>query len=309
MPHPHFTRPAKPNGNLVLQERDIQILDLVYTYRFIDTFTLGLLLHHQGSAWALQGRLQKLYDHHYLDRPHRQLALKVIGEERFLIYALGREGAKVLATKYGEPLEKLRWTQKNNEVGDVHLKHTLGVARLRAALRLAIPDDAPSEGSEDYTRPYLLPWKQGEDIKARVMLPGRRDEDEAFILTPDGFFGLQKPKAPPNRSWFFLEYERSSNLKRFLRAKGMAYRALWKEKLQEKLFGIRGFRVLVIAQTERKKDMLRQRIRKWLATVTDHPSAMWLFTSEERYQLHQPESILSPIWQAAGEDQLVSLLE
>jgi hypothetical protein len=214
-----------------------------------------------------------------------------------------------LAAEEGESLEKVRWAQRSREVSELHLEHTLGITRFRAALRVAIPRIAPFEGSTDHTQPALLPWRQGEDIKAHVILPRPHAEEEKFVLTPDGFFGIQTPAPPPNRSFFFLEYERNSNLKRFLRAKGMAYRALWKQDVHEAHFGIKGFRVVVIAQTERKKETLRQIIREWLATVTNHPSEMWIFTSEERYTIHRPSSILEPIWQTAGDDRLLSLLD
>lgn len=303
MPHPHLTRPARPAGYLALQEQDLRILELVHAYRFLDTKTIAALLHHQGSDWALQGRLKKLYEHRYLDRPTHQAVLWLTEEQRHLIYALGREGAKVLAEHYEVPLEQSRWTQMNNEVGDVHLRHTLGVAWFHAALRLAIPVDAPHEGSAEYSKPYLLPWRQGLNIRVRIRLAHRDGVQRPYTLTPDAFFGLQKPKAPPNRSYFFLEYERGTkSLQRFLHTKGMAYRALWEQKKHDEHFGIKGFRVLVIATTERKHETLRGVIRTWLKTVPPLLHTMWLLTSETRYHLDDPRSVLRRIWQTADDE-------
>jgi hypothetical protein len=337
--HPYFTRANEQQHRLKLQERDKHLIRLVYEYGFIDSFTLSLLApdedyqpapHRRKTAQgngekgvqreqqrkekAIGVRLKALYNHHFLERPPRQWTLRVASTDaidRYLVYGLGREGGRLLAAEEGESLEKVRWAQRSREVSELHLEHTLGITRFRAALRTVIPGSAPFTGNTDHSQPYLLPWRQGEDIKAHVTLPLPRPhaEEEKFVLTPDGFFGIQTPEPPPNRSFFFLEYERNSNLKRFLRAKGMAYRALWKQDVHEARFGIKGFRVAVIAQTERKKETLRQIIREWLATVTDHSSEMWIFTSEEHYTIQRPASILEPMWQTASDDRLLSLFD
>lgn len=93
----------------------------------------------------------------------------------------------------------------------------------------------------------------------------------------------------------------------FTKVKGLGYRPYWKENKHERL-GIKGFRVLIVTKSEKRKDNMRAAIREWLTTVTPHPSEMWIFTSEERYHLARPESILQRIWQTAPDDRLVSLV-
>lgn len=306
--HPYFVR--NPKGSLVLQERDCSILDLVYEHRFLDTRTLALLLGHQGSEWALQSRLQKLFHHAFLDRPPRQLALKVTGEEPYLIYGLGRRGAQLLSDRYGLSMEPNRWTQKNNEVADIHLQHVLGLNRFRAALTLAIPSSAPHEGTADHSQTYLLPWRQGEILKAKIEIQTKSGRKESWSLTPDAFFGIQKPKQPPNRSYFFVEYQRTTpNAQRFVLAKGIAYLAYRKQGSHEKQLRIKDFRVLVIAQTESKQDTLRRYIREWLAKQKSPSWNRWLFTCEQHYSLERPETILGPIWKPSNDECLISLLD
>jgi hypothetical protein len=181
MLHPFFIRPVRPKGTLILQERDLRVLQLVYAYRCIDSYTLSLLLNHQGSEWALGQRLQKMYRHKLLDRPPRQVVLRLLEGERHLIYAIGREGARVLAERYGIPIGNLRWTQKNHEVGDLHLRYALAISRFRACLRLAIPYDAPRDGNTEYSRPYLLPWQQGDELKVKVSLTNKFGRREPWV--------------------------------------------------------------------------------------------------------------------------------
>jgi hypothetical protein len=316
--HPYFTREPEPKGKLELQARDQQIIRLVHEHRFLTTPLLTLLLaNHQGrpTKKALGMRLKKLFRHRFLDRPPKQWVLRVTDEEegRYLIYALGREGAKWLSEKERVPIDQLRWTQKNHEVGEPHLKHALGITRFRIALTLALKNLPPAS---------LLCWKHGEELKAKISLPDPKGQDQDFVLTPDGLLEIQKPDG--KRSSFYLEYEHSTNLKRFLRAKGMAYRTYWHhpnywkwEKREEgkklvaveKRFGFQGFRVLIIAGTERKKETLREIIQAWLKKENIKNAGMWLFTSEERYTLEHPESILGNIWQKATEDTELSLLD
>lgn len=306
--HPYFVR--HPKGQVDVQERDERTFDLLYEYRFLDTQMLGLLLDHQGSDWALQSRLRRLFDHAYIDRPAKQLVLLVAGESEHGVHALGRKGAQILAERRGLTLAPRRWTQKNNEVGDIHLQHVLGVNRFRICLRLAMPRSAPREGAADCSHRYFLPWIQEEELKIKVLLPDKSGQEHPWTLAPDGFFGIQHPQPPPNRSYFFLEYERGNpGFRRFVRAKCFAYRAYRKSRVHEEHLGIKGFRVLVITQTRRKMDTLRRYIRQALSKESHPPWALWLFTSEDHYNLEKPESVLKPIWVTANDDRPLSLVE
>lgn len=307
-----FLRPEKPEGRLVLQERDFQILLLVWMYRFLDSCTLRLLLGYKvRGEWACGSRLKVLWEHKYLDRPRQQIALMVTGDESFLVYGLGQKGADVLADRLGIPIDQSRWSQRNQEAGNIFLAHCLGLARFRACLTLTIPDEAPHEGSSDYTKPYRLPWKTGDELRARVEIELVRGTREKVTLIPDAFFGLQRPHESPNRNFYFLEYERGTGtLRRFLRSKGMAYRAYWKTGLHEKQLGIKGFRVLIVSPTERKSETLRDTLFSWQVQAGIPNTEQWLFTSEERFSIECPESILRPIWRVAdpGGEHLISLI-
>lgn len=306
--HPHFIR--NPKGNLILQKRDLKILKFVYEHDAVDLLTLSRLLGHHGSAWAFQSRVQRLFHHGYLGRPPQQLVLRTTGEVRHMIYTLGREGARLLSEHYGLALDPRRWTQRNQEITDLYLRHTLGISRFRACLRLAIPQSAPREGIPDYSQPYLLPWQYGNAIKAQVLLPGKVGSREPWHLCPDGFFGIQAATPPPNRSYFFLEFQRTTpHPRRFIRSKGLAYHAAWTAGVYKERLGIQGFRVLVIAPTDRTKETLRRYIREWLAREPGPSEHMWLFATQSSYDVEHPETMLAPIWKTVNEERLISLFD
>ncbi|MBA7669157.1 hypothetical protein ES703_77285 [subsurface metagenome] len=67
------------------------------------------------------------------------------------------------------------------------------------------------------------------------------------------------------------------------------------------------FYVLTIAKTGKTKKNLRKITRG--ADERKRGSLMFWFTSEENYNIQEPESILGPIWQTPKDDTYHSLLE
>jgi len=310
MPHPLlklFQRPDNP-PRIQLQARDERIVELVWRYRFLTLDLLKLHLHHRATDTALRQRLRALFVHGFLDRPQAQLVSRINGDERTTVYALGLQGAKLLARVLGIPIEKSRWTQKNNEAKIIYLDHTLACARFRTLLSVAL---------RDHARARLFHWaEKNPALHATLTHPPRLfgEQSERLKLIPDGFFGVHFPREPEgaNKSYFFLEMDRATEpLSRFVRAKGRGYREYRKSGDYQRL-GIKGFRVLIVAPNQSRLQSLRQSIAAWLKDETDHPLEkiqMWLFASEERYSLTNPMSILAPIWQTVGDERFVSLLD
>ena len=88
----------KPEGNLVLTERDKFWLRAIHRYRFLTTDQAQLLT--QGivskDRRALNRRLEQLWAHDYLDRPKVQLRAFAYAKKRHVVHALGPQGAKWL---------------------------------------------------------------------------------------------------------------------------------------------------------------------------------------------------------------------
>jgi len=55
-----------------------------------------------------------------------------------MVYALGDKGADLLAEKFGIDRGKIKWNEKNKEVKDRHIQHTLMISNFRICLELAL---------------------------------------------------------------------------------------------------------------------------------------------------------------------------
>jgi len=290
---PKFKRRPEEVGGLRLQERDIEIVKLVYSYRFLNSDHIKALV--DGSEQGILRRLQKLFHHGFLDRPPSQILYPLAGPQK-MVYALGDRGASLLAEKYGVDIAKIKWNEKNKEVKDRHIQHTLMISNFRTCLELAlskIPDT------------NLLFWQREnpKELKDYVYIEDYGREIKAPIV-PDGFFGIQDPKG---KMFFFLEADQSTMTNaRFLK-KMRAYWRWWKDGRHTKRFGIKAFRVLTITKTKQRKENLRKITKK--ADDRQVGSFMFWFTSEENYSLQRPESILEPIWQTPKDDSYHSVLE
>src|SRR5438876_323867 len=89
---PRFERHRFQKPPFAMTARDRNIIKMVSEHRAITSDDLRLLI--PGSEQNLTRRLQRLYHHGYLDRPRSQ---RVLGNAP-LVYALGDEGAGLLAT-------------------------------------------------------------------------------------------------------------------------------------------------------------------------------------------------------------------
>ena len=76
-----------------VQERDLDIIKVVYKHRFLSSEHITALI--DGSGQGILRRLQLLYHAGYLDRPKEQVSHWVYS--RRIVYGLGNKGADLLA--------------------------------------------------------------------------------------------------------------------------------------------------------------------------------------------------------------------
>lgn len=295
---PKFKRKPEQLGGVRLQERDIGIIKAVHDYRFLNSDQIKFLT--DGSAQGISRRLQKLFHHRFLDRPPSQVAVALAGTPK-MVYALGDRGADLLAEKSGMDRGKIKWREKNREVKDRHIQHTLMISDFRICLEsaLAITPNA-----------RLLFWKKEnrKELRDSVYIEDQRGPHRKIPIVPDGFFGIKDTRPEKPTAHFFLEADRSTM------ANDIFFRKMWaywrwnkREKGHTKKFGIKAFRVLTITKSEQRKQNLRK-ITKG-ADYRQEGSYMFWFTSEKNYSIQEPESILAPIWQTPVDDNFHSLLE
>ncbi len=237
-------------------------------------------------------RLQKLFHHGYLDRPVSQISFSnpLLGHEK-MVYGLGDTGADLLADEVGIDRGSILWQEKNKEVGERYLQHTLMISSFRACLSLALRETIGAE---------LLFWTRENSPELKDHVSFREEGRQRRLpIVPDGFFGIELPtEQRKQKVYFFLEADRSTMTNsRFLNK----LRAYWiwgvKQKRQRKTFGIDNFRVLTITRTKQRRDNLTRVAQK--ADGRQNGSYMFWFATQEDYDLKEPGTVLQKIWQTS----------
>jgi len=298
---PKYKR-AKTPVPLRLQERDKEIIKLVWEYRFLQADHISLLL--GSNRKSILRRLQKLYHNRYLQRIYFPIVLFQGGSEK-PIYALDRKGAEILTEDLGIPPEKLDWTDEKNKVKERYLRHALMISNFRVILTCAIRE----------VHPYfsLLFWMQGKELKDEVFF----EENSPFgpverriAVVPDALFCLEdRRQGKEGKMYFFLEADRSTmTTKRFL-WKMRGYWNYWKQGKVSQRYGFRNFRVLVLTKSPQRRDSLCQVTQK--ADDRQIGSYMFWFAAEEDIKLEDPLSIFQYIWRTPvlKDQRLHSILE
>ena len=291
---PKFKRKPQQVGGLRVQERDIEIIRLVYNYRFLNSDQIQALVN--GSEQGILRRLQKLFHHGFLDRPLSQIVYPLTGTQK-MVYALGDKGADFLANEFGIDRGEIKWNEKNKEVKDRHIQHTLMISNFRLCLKLALDKTANTD---------FLFWKREnrKELKDYVYIEDEQGRETKAPIVPDGFFGIQDPKGKMH--WFIEADQGTMSNGRFLN-KMRAYWNWWKRGGHTRKFDIKAFRVLTLTKTEQRKENLRKITKA--ADERQRGSLMFWFTSEKKYSIQEPQSILAPIWQTPVDDNFHSLLE
>lgn len=290
---PKFKRKPEEVGGLRLQKRDVDIIRLIYDYRFLNSQQIKTLV---NSSERTLRRLQKLFHHGFLDRPLSQIVCSLNGAQK-MVYALGDKGADLLAENFGIDRGKIKWKEKNEEVKDRHIQHTLMISDFRISLELAL---------DKLVNTHLLFWKKEnpKGLKDYVYIEDLQGREIRAPIVPDGFFGIEDPQG---KMYWFVEADQSTMTNvRFLK-KMKAYWNWWRQGRHTRRFGIKAFRVLTITKTEQRKENLRKVTKG--ADERQRGSLMFWFTSEQNYNIQKPEGTLEPIWQTPKDDIYHSLLE
>ncbi len=217
-----YKRDKSAFPNFTIQERDREIVHLVFEHRFLDTELIWHLLQkdeqseteyrpgRNGKARpvsygfgrkALYKRLQALYHTSYLDR--RFPADQPIGrgyDGPRAIYSIGSASSKLLAETAGVTPREIQRIVQANKVQDAFMRHALEVARFRVILGLACRQ------SEGQVR--LIFWEQGLHLRDYVVGLNDEHEEKRFSVYPDAFFGLEV--AGKGKANYFLELDRGT---------------------------------------------------------------------------------------------------
>ena len=230
---------SRPEGELVLTERDLAILQSLHDNRFMHTRQLQAL--YGGRVFR---RLARLFDHGYVDRPRAQRIWRQRegGGSRPLVHALSTKGAQALCGLGLIRQTGRDWSERNRDLSPFSfaIPHELAVADVRVAFVRACRD-RPG-------RQLLHGEKLASGRAARALeIPGRDHP-----LYPDWIAAVDAGSGEP--CLFFVEVDRCTepNTRRgseelqSLQRKFEGYLAYARARRQREQFGIGNFRVLTI---------------------------------------------------------------
>lgn len=280
-----------------VQPRDVEILKLVYQFRFLNSDHIRALMNGHNSK-AITQRLTKLYRAGYLDRPLEQVHLFYKYEQQGslpIIYALGQRGAKILGEN-GYEINQSDWTRNNREIRERNLLHDLGVANFGVILKLAI---------EKTPNTSLIFWYQDrqdrETIQDKVMV-----KNEKQTLIPDAVFRIQHSQGRP---LFFLEHYREilTNNKRYLEEKLMRYCYYHDQDRHNKKYQAKNFRVITLVPNKDRIENLINLIK----SSKNFPllSYRFWFVTIDDFKINQPQSIIEPIFRVPTDEEKHGLLD
>jgi hypothetical protein len=167
---PRYRRAApSERPSFRLQERDREIVSLVHDYRLIPSGHLLRLI--DGSDQKILRRLQALFHARFVDRISQ-------GQNSEMLYALDDVGVDLLAGMGRIERRRIDWSQKNRQLTERFLQHTMMLTDFRATLTLAL---------------RALP-----DIRIQTWMPDGVLRDEVIVdfrktpIVPDGYVVLER---------------------------------------------------------------------------------------------------------------------
>jgi hypothetical protein len=287
MPRPHrkkFVR-GDTRDPLKLTSRDDALLRDIAEYRFLNTEQLVAL--HEGSARNIANRLGSLFRHGYIDRPKVQKSARL--SPPHLVYSLDRKGADYL---FGKPEER-EWILRR--VGEIKkslplIAHALMISQFRVCLTLAL---------KNRTDIKLIRWIQGNDLRTALKTRGQHPS-----LVADAYFVLD---TPTRQYPCFLETDRATMTEARYVSKLKNYWRHNREKLFKESLGIEHFRVLTVTPNEGRAKNLCLASKE--ANDTRTGSWVFIFASETRFNLKNPDELLGPMWQCPKDDLPHSIVE
>ena len=277
---------------LRITERDIDIIEAVHNFRVLSQLQIQQLFF--GSQSTAQFRLEKLYDHGYLERKFLPVDTGYGGVylgRSPTLYILDKSGAELLREKRGYDF---KWYSSSLQVKPDHLRHTLEISEFALRLILATRE-----------RDCEIPeWRAEAVLKAdydSVDIETASGIKRSVAVVPDSYFQIVASK---KRYHFFLEMDRGTmTLKRF-KNKVKAYQAYFRSGAYQRRYQTRSLRVLIVTGHlvgEQRLTNLKQ------ATEEVAPEENWfLFTSIN--QIVPETGLTKPIWRVSGSDQMQSLI-
>jgi hypothetical protein len=282
-------------GCFTLTERDMEILETVHRYRYLEARHIRALV--GGSDQQITRRLQGLFHNGYLGRYARRerMRLELDPGAPLIAYGLELNGARALeryraatAATAGVDTEPVRWKKEYTRRTEWFLEHHLMVSNFRCALELALRDTPDTE---------LLTWEQGKKIWFRVTIPGERKH--TVRLAPDAYFVIRQRDQARH---FYFEADRGTEERGRILNKFVAY--WWHLQQCQRDGSPNKFRVNVLFVTssaDRLNNLvtLLQRMPKPNRTGRGG-KGVFRFASTSSYDVGDHANVLDAFWRSTG---------
>lgn len=270
-----------------LTPRDGEIIKIVNDCRIMRGEHIEALFFTSRSA--AQYRLQRLFQHEFLDR-HFLSVVSGGPASSPALYTLGKRGAALLATTYGYDRGEIR-LPKRDGFSWQFIDHQLLITDVRVAVLL-------SARHNNWT---VEQWLNETYFRAHpdyVTLKDRRGKSHQKPVFPDAYFCLQTPRG---KARFFLEVDRGTEQLARFAPQIRVYEAYIASGQYQERFAARSLRILVIAPAAKRLRSLKAVTRK-----VGGDRKYW-FTTIDRVT---PETILTEaIWQQLDGDALLPLID
>ena len=281
----------KPSQPLYLQERDIEVVQACYKHRALTTQQIQGLFFGEKNKTLARDRLEKLYDHGYLDRAFMPVKMGAGRSPTF--YIVDRAGYELLRR---ERDPELKWYSSSKEVSDDFLEHTFAINQVMVAVMLG----AAAAGF------WVEEWWSEREVKAdydRVEVKSGKDRRQSIPIVPDAYFVIV---AGNRRFHFFLELDRATMaLKRF-KQKVEGYIAYYQSGRYTERFGTKSLRILTVVESKTAIGAKRIENIKQVAEAAGGQKRFWFAQLKD---ISPAQALTAPIWYKGSEGGRFSLFD
>ncbi len=286
-----------------LTQRDIAIVEAVYTYRALTTtqietlFAAGENGNRKAAMSRIRHRLKMLFHHGFLFRDERPTRLT--DGRKPLVYYLDRRGAELLASLRGVSQKEIDWKARDNNVGWMFLEHLLATNDVRIAIEL----------SASQCGAVIEEWLDERTLKRREMrdtveIQGPEGCVTRTTIVPDAYFRLV---ADGYEYHHLLEVDMGTETVQGLRFSGRdfarkfrGYVAYYESGCYHQRYGTDSLRVLTVTTGKRRLFTLKA------AAQQLGFGNLFLFTTFEKIA---PTSVMNcSIWFNGASSEEVSLI-
>ena len=262
---------------MVLTERDRAIVATVNAYKAL----LGKQLERRffSSRSTAQYRLQRLYQHEFLDR-HFMPVVTTAPAASPMIYTLGKRGAYLLTRELGYAPAQLRRFPK--AIKWQFMEHLLAINEVRAAISLACRDHG-------FTLEEWLDEPVFRGAPEYVQVTDGKGKTSDKPVFPDGYFRI---KTPQGTAHCFLEVDRATEQQSKFRPQVEVYEAYVASGQYQARFSPKSMRVLIVTTTTERMLNLKKTVE-----AAGGDAKYWFTTLA---QVTEATVLTAPIWERLG---------